>query len=71
MKLISKKLDLIFRTALDKKVTMSINNPKSELTKTEVHTVMDTIVDKDIFSFSGVPLQEKVIARVNTVEEVE
>ncbi len=47
------KLEMSFKNAMDNKSTISVDNPKSDLTDEEVATVMQNILDKNIFNTNG------------------
>jgi hypothetical protein len=57
-------LRMVFLNALNKQVTLSLNNPKDTLTATEVQGVMDTVIARNIFTSGGGDLVSKVSARV-------
>lgn len=57
-------LKMVFLTPLNKQVTISLNNPKDDLTAVEVQGVMDTIIAKNIFMTSNGELASKVSARI-------
>lgn len=52
----SKSLNMVFNTAQGKKVSININNPKENLTKEQVTTVMNSIIAKNIFTMIMVTL---------------
>lgn len=60
------KLDMEFLNALGKKFVISINDPKKDLTPTEVKTAMETIISGNIFVASMADLAEVVEARIVT-----
>lgn len=66
-------LELKFDTSNGKSMTLTVNEPKPNLTATEVQTVMQTIIDSDIFHSNGSSLvainQARVVDR--TVSEFE
>ena len=45
-------------------VTLSLDNPRNDLTAAEVQTAMDLIIARNIFTSSGGDLVSKVNARV-------
>lgn len=57
-------LRMVFLNALNKQVTVSLNNPKDTLTAAEVQGVMDTVIARNIFTSSGGDLVSKVSARI-------
>ena len=46
-------LDLIFKNAAGKKVTLNIEEPKAGVTKAEIDAAMQVIVDSNVFATSG------------------
>jgi hypothetical protein len=55
---------MVFLNALNKQVSINLNNPKETLTAAEVQGVMDTVIAKNIFVSSGGELVSKVSARI-------
>nr|WP_106779038.1 DUF2922 domain-containing protein [Lysinibacillus timonensis] len=49
-------LEMKFNTANGKTMTISVNEPKDNLTPTEITTVMQTIIDQDVFHNEGFAL---------------
>ena len=54
-----KVLKMTFNNALGNAVTITLPNPKTDLTATQVQTVMDQIIAKNIFLTSGGDLISK------------
>lgn len=52
----SKVLQLQFETALGKNVTISVDEPRDNLTETEIQTGMQTIIASNTFHSDGSPL---------------
>ena len=61
---ITKKLVMTFKSSDDKKVSISVDDPRENLTKNEIKEAMDTIIEKNIFSPNGASLVESVSAKV-------
>ena len=62
-----KVLELIFRNAGGSEVTISLPNPKDDLTNAIVKPVMENIVKADVFaSKGGLALTQIVEARVRS-----
>lgn len=61
---LKKRLVMTFKTNLDKRVSISVDSPREDLTEQEIKTAMDTILAKDIFSFDGQNLATAVEAKV-------
>jgi len=59
-----KKLLMYFKTTGDKKVSISVDNPREDLTEEEVKTVMTLILSSNIFLPNGEELASLVEAKV-------
>ena len=59
-------LDLIFRNAAGKKVTLNIEEPKNGVTKAEIDAAMQVVVDNNVFNTSGGEITEAVEGRIRT-----
>lgn len=46
-------LELQFLTEHDKAITISVQNPKQDLTDAQVLTAMQTIIDQNVFAKEG------------------
>lgn len=57
-------LQLTFTNAYNKSMTISIDNPKANLTEAEVNAAMQTIIDQGVFAFEGSVYSIKKSARV-------
>lgn len=57
-------LQLVFRNEDGRLFTLSVPEPKADLTESAVTTVMDLILAKDIFQTTGGALLAKVRARI-------
>lgn len=66
----TKTLELVFRNASGKEVTVSVAEPKADLTKAQVDVVMQDIVAKNIFSTTGGDLVQVVDARIRTRDAI-
>ena len=60
-------LDLVFRNAAGKKVTLNIEEPKTGVTKAEIDAAMQVVVDNNIFNTSGGDIVDAVEGRLRTV----
>ena len=47
------KLKMSFKNALDNTSSMSLDDPKADITATEVETIMNDIIAKNVFNTSG------------------
>ena len=61
---ITKKLVMTFKSSDDKKISISVDDPRENLTENEIKEAMDTIIEKNIFSPNGASLVESVSAKV-------
>ena len=61
---LNKKLVMTFKTTEDKKVSISVDNPREDLSEDEIKTAMELIIDKSIFSPNGEELAALVSAKV-------
>ena len=59
-----KRLLMTFKTNNDKKVSISIDNPRTDLAEGEIKTAMDVILASDIFIPDGSALVELVGAKI-------
>ena len=58
------KLVMTFKTTDDKKVSLTVDNPREDLTEEEVKTAMELIKEKNIFAPGGADLASLVSAKV-------
>ena len=68
---ITKKLLMTFKTDEDKNVSISVEDPKPNLTESEILEAMNLIIEKDVFMPNGEALVEKVGAKVVETETQE
>ena len=61
---LNKRLVMTFKTTDDKKVSLTIDNPREDLTEEEVKTAMELIKEKNIFAPGGADLASLVSAKV-------
>ena len=67
----TKRLIMTFKTTDDKKVSLSVDNPREDITEAEIKAVMDLIVEKNIFAPSGediISAKEAKIVQTETTE---
>ena len=65
-----KVLKMTFNNALGNAVTITLANPKTDLTAAQVETVMDQIITKNIFLTSGGDLiSKRDIKIINTTTD--
>ena len=60
-------LDLVFKNAIGKKVTLNIEEPKNGVTKAEIDAAMQTVVENNVFNSTGGDLVEAVEGCLRTV----
>lgn len=66
----AKTLELVFRTSAGKETTISLADPKDDLTLVQAQTVMQDMIAKNIFEIDGNTLTERVEARIRNLETV-
>lgn len=59
-------LDLVFKNAAGKKVTLNIEEPKANVTKAEIDAAMGVVVTNNVFATSGGDIVEAVEGRIRT-----
>lgn len=64
----NKKLVMIFRNSAGKNVTISIDDPKDDLTEEQIKTAMELIVEKNVFKKNDYALVEAVEAQIVTTQ---
>ena len=60
-------LDLVFRNAAGKKVSLNIEEPRTGVTKKEIDAAMQVVVANNIFNTSGGDIVEAVEGCLRTV----
>ena len=60
-------LDLVFKNAIGKKVTLNLEEPKKGVTKAEIDAAMQTVVENNVFNSTGGDLVEAVEGCLRTV----
>ena len=61
---LNKKLVMTFKTTDDKKVSISVDNPREDLSEEEIKSAMELIKDKNIFAPGGSDIESIVNAKV-------
>ena len=61
---LNRKLVMTFKTTDDKKLSLTVDNPREDLTEEEVKTAMELIKEKNIFAPGGADLASLVSAKV-------
>ena len=60
-------LELVFRKAAGRKVSVNIEEPKTGIKKAEIDAAMQTVVENNIFNTTGGDIVEAVEGRLRTV----
>ncbi len=60
----TKKLIMTFKTTDDKKISLSVDDPREDVLESEIKSVMDLIVSKNIFAPGGADIAEAISAKV-------
>ena len=60
----TKRLLMTFKTADDKKVSLSVDNPREDITESKIKDAMDLVVSKNIFAPNGADIVSAVEAKV-------
>ena len=60
----TKRLVMTFKTTDDKKVSLSVDNPREDITESEIKDDMDLVVPKNIFAPNGADIVSAVEAKV-------
>ena len=68
---IKTKLLMTFKTASDKRVSISIDNPRPDVLESEILAVMNLIITNDIFAPGGSTLTELVEAKIVQTDTTE
>ncbi|MGL5712010.1 MAG: DUF2922 domain-containing protein [Paraclostridium sp.] len=67
----TKRLVMTFLTGVGRKVSLSIDDPREDLTEAEVIAVMNLIVEKNIFAPHGSNFASTVEAKVVSTDTTE
>ena len=60
----TKKLLMTFKTTDDKKISLSIDDPREDLLESEIKSAMNLVVSKNIFAPGGADIAEAISAKV-------
>ena len=60
----TKRLLMTFKTTDDKKVSLSVDNPREDITESEIKDAMELVVSKNIFAPNGADIISAVEAKV-------
>lgn len=67
----SLKLMMTFKTAGDKTINLSIDDPRSDINEEEVQNAMNLIVEKNIFAPGDYDIKEALKAKIVQTETTE
>ena len=67
----TKKLVMTFKTNDDKKVSLSVDNPREDITEDEIKSAMELIVSKNVFAPNGSDIVAVVEAKVVVTDTTE
>ncbi len=59
-----KKLLMTFMTKVGRKMSISVDDPREDITEADIKNVMDTIVSKNIFAPYGSDIEAGVEAKI-------
>lgn len=65
------KLLMSFKTDADDRVSLSVNDPRTDLTEAEIKTAMELIVEKNVFAPKGATIVSLVEAKVVQTDTTE
>lgn len=68
---IKTKLIMTFKASDDKKISISVDNPRTDLSEAEIISAMELIVARDIFAPNGASLLSLLEAKVVTTDTTE
>ncbi len=66
-----RRLVMSFKSDLDKTVSISVDDPRENLTEAEIKVVMDMIVEKNIFAPNGADIVQAVEAKIVVTDTTE
>lgn len=66
-----KKLLMSFKTHDDRKVSLTVDNPREDITEAEIKTVMDLIVEKNVFASNKADLVKALEAKIVVTDTTE
>ena len=67
----TKRLVMTFKSSDDKKVSLSVDNPREDITENEIKSAMDLIVSKNIFAPNASDIVSVVEAKVIVTDTTE
>ena len=67
----TKRLVMSFLTSEDKKVSLTVDDPREDINETEIKSAMDLVVEKNIFAPNGGDIVATVEAKVVVTDTTE
>ena len=67
----TKRLVMSFLTSEDKKVSLTVDNPRDDINETEIKSAMDLVVEKNIFAPNGSDIVDSRALRVVVTDTTE
>ena len=67
----TKRLVMTFKTNDDRKVSLSVDNPREDITENEIKSAMDLVVEKNIFAPNGSDIVASVEAKIVVTDTTE
>ncbi|WP_042273413.1 DUF2922 domain-containing protein [[Clostridium] dakarense] len=67
----NKRLIMTFKTNDDKRVSLSIDDPREDVTEEEIKTAMEAVLAKGIFAPNGAELTSVIDAKVVATDTTE
>lgn len=67
----TKRLVMSFKNTLGRVVSISVDDPREDVTEAEIKKVMDMIVEKNIFVPNGADIVEAIEAKVVVTDTTE
>ena len=67
----TKKLVMTFKTNDDKKVSLSVDNPREDITENEIKSAMELIVSKNVYAPNGSDIVAVVEAKIVVTDTTE
>lgn len=67
----TKRLVMSFLTSEDKKVSLTVDNPRDDINEAEIKSAMDLVVEKNIFAPNGSDIVATVEAKVVVTDTTE
>lgn len=68
---IKTKLLMIFKDSDGKRISLTVDSPREDVTEEEIHAAMALIIEKDIFSPGGGKLESMVEAKIVQTDTTE